>query len=91
MKDYDAILCPVAPFPAPAHGATMDEKNKFAFTYTSAYNYTGWPGVVVRGSTSDENLPIGVQIVSRPWREDVAIALAFVLESSLGGWQAPRI
>ena len=91
MEGYDAILCPVAPFPAPEHGATIEEANKFAFTYTGAYNETGWPGAVVRGGTSPEGLPIGVQAVARPWREDVALALATRLESALGGWRSPPI
>ena len=34
---------------------------------------------MVRGGTSEEGLPIGVQIVSRPWREDVALAVAQIL------------
>ena len=38
------------------------------------YNTTGWPGVVVRVGTSSEGLPIGIQVVFRPWREDVALA-----------------
>ena len=91
MEGYDAILCPVAPFPAPEHGVTFDDANKHAFTYTGAYNQTGWPGAVVRGGTSPEGLPIGVQAVARPWREDVALALAARLESALGGWQRPSI
>ena len=89
MEGYDAILCPVAAFPAPAHGVTLEDANEFAFSYTGAYNQTGWPGAVVRGGTSREGMPIGVQVVSRPWREDVALALAARLESALGGWQRP--
>jgi hypothetical protein len=30
-----------------------------------------------------------VQIAARPWREDVALALASLVESALGGWRAP--
>ena len=91
MERYDAILCPVAAFPAPTHGVTFEDANKFAFSYTGAYNQTGWPGAVVRGATSPDGLPIGVQVVARPWREDVALALAASLESALGGWQRPSI
>jgi amidase len=32
-------------------------------------------------------LPIGVQVVARPWREDVALAVAQHLETVLGDWQ----
>ena len=52
---------------------------------------TGWPGAVVRCGTSPEGLPIGLQIVARPWREDVALALVQQLETALGGWQPPSI
>ena len=34
------------------------------FRHTGAYNLTGWPVAVVRGGTSSEGLPIGVQVVA---------------------------
>jgi hypothetical protein len=55
---YDAILCPVNPLPAPLHGTTFDDDHLPGFSYTMAYNLTGWPSVVVRGGTSPEGLPI---------------------------------
>ncbi len=88
---YDAIVCPPCAFPAPQHGATLKEDLDAAFSYSEVYNYVGWPAVVVRGGTSDEGLPIGVQIVARPWREDVALAIAYRLEKELGGWRPPVI
>lgn len=91
MQDYDAILCPTAAITACAHGETWTDENRSAFTYTGAYNLTGWPGAVVRGGTSADGLPIGVQTVGGPWREDVALALASRLESALGGWQQPDL
>ena len=84
LQKYDAILCPVCPHPAGLHGADTD------FGYTMPYNLTGWPAVVVRAGTSPEGLPIGVQIVARPWREDVAMALAQHIETALGGWRPPK-
>jgi amidase len=86
LKHYDLILCPVCAFPAPPHGTTMSIPS-----YTGVYNLTGWPGAVVRGGTSPEGLPIGVQIVARPWHEDVALAVAQYLEEALGGWQRPPL
>jgi amidase len=89
MEHYDVILCPVCAFPAPPHGATLNEETRKGLSYTGAYNLTGWPGAVVRVGTSPEGLPIGVQVVARPWREDVALAVAQHLETVLGGWQRP--
>lgn len=91
FQAYDVILCPVCAFPAPPHGSTMDPEMRKGFSYTGAYNLTGWPGAVVRGGTSPEGLPIGVQVVARPWREDVALAVAAHLETALGGWQKPNL
>jgi amidase len=36
-------------------------------------------------------LPIGVQIVARPWREDVALKVAQLLEETFGGWMQTPI
>ena len=91
MEKYDAIICPVCAFPAQPHGTTFKAEKIFAFSYTITFNLTGWPGVVIRGGTSPEGLPIGVQIVSRPWREDVALAIAKYLEKAFGNWQRPSI
>ena len=89
MADYDVIVCPVNANVALKHG-TFDELMA-GFSYTATYNITGWPGAVVRAGTSDEGLPIGVQIVGRPWREDVVLAVAQLIEANFGGWQPPEL
>jgi amidase len=91
MGKYEAILCPANAHPAPLHGAALDAEKHYAFSYASAYNLVGWPAVTVRGGTSPEGLPIGVHIIARPWREDVALAIAQQLETALGGWQPPEL
>lgn len=55
------------------------------------YDLSRTPGGRSRGGTSSEGLPIGVQIISRPWCECIALAVAEYLESSLGGWQPPSL
>ena len=87
MNSYDAIVCPAFAYPALPHGQSREEGYD-DYSHTSAYNLVGWPGAVVRGGTSPDGLPIGVQVVARPWREDVALALVKFLEDALGGWQA---
>ena len=96
MESYDAILSPVRPWPALPHGETLTPDASPANFYTSAFNTTGWPGAVVRAGASGaadegDDLPIGVQVMTRPWREDVALALAAVLESALGGYVKPSL
>jgi amidase len=89
LRRYDAIVCPVYPEPALLHGASTEDANFRGFSYTMAYNLAGLPAVVVRCGESSAGLPIAVQIVARPWREDVALAIAARLEQALGGWKAP--
>jgi amidase len=89
MEKYDAMICPVNAYPAVPHENAYDKAD--GWTYSRIYNLTGWPVAVVRGGTSPEGLPIGLQIVARPWREDIALAVAQHLESELGGWQRPSI
>lgn len=91
LEDFDVILCPVNARPAMPHGTIQAAESLLAFSYTITYNLTGWPAAVVRGGTSPEGLPIGVQIVARPAREDVALAVARFLESALEGFQPPRV
>jgi amidase len=90
LTRYDAILCPVTAYASLPVDYRVGDMLP-GFTYTNAYNLTGWPAAVVRVGTSSDGVPIGVQIVARPWREDVCIAVASQLERVLGGWQKPTL
>jgi amidase len=89
MRDFALIVCPAMPQPAILHGTSNDPS--FGDTYSDVHNLTGWPAVVVRGGTSPEGLPIGVQLVAPPWREDIALEAARVVEAASGGWQPPPL
>jgi len=89
LRGYDVILCPAYIHPALPHGTSTDDANFRGFSYTMAYNVAGWPAAVVRCGTSSTGLPIAVQIVAAPWREDLALAVAARLECHCGGWQPP--
>jgi amidase len=87
LADWDAILCPVYPAAAHLHGKPI----RNGVSYTTPYSLTGWPCAVVRCGTSAEGLPIDVQVVTGPWRDHVALALAATLEAALGGFRPPSI
>ena len=89
VQDVDCIVCPAMPQPAIRHGDSTAPW--FDDTYSDMHNLTGWPATVVRGGTSPEGLPIGVQLVARPWREDVSLAAARVVEAASGGWRPPPL
>ena len=88
FEDYDVLICPVNASAAVLHGTTDDTSG---YTYTSAYNLAGWPGVVIRAGTAVGNLPIGIQILAEPWREDIALAVARWLEEQLGVFPGPQL
>lgn len=91
MSQYDLLLTPVTPTPAVSHGTMFDEDVLPGFSYALVYNLTGWPCSVVRAAHSEDGLPIGAQLVSGPWREDLVLAGARVIEDTLGGFQPPNM
>jgi amidase len=97
LESYDLIICPAsqrAPIPLdyePPEGREASRRG--GSSYTSQYNTTGWPAGVVRAgtSTSDPGLPLGIQVVAQPWRDDIVIAALAHIEKQTGGWQMPPI
>jgi amidase len=87
MSQWDLILCPVEAFPAPRSGSPNSE----SFTYTAPYSLLGWPCAAVPAGSSAQALPIGVQLVSGPWRDDVVLAAAARIEAALGGFRPPAL
>ena len=88
FEDFDVLLCPVNAKTALLLG---EQENLADYTYTSAFNLTGWPAAVVRAGTSHQGLPIGIQIVARPFREDHCLAVGRWLEQQLGDFPRPDV
>jgi amidase len=87
MLRYDAILCPTDHHPAPRFA----DRDPQRFDYTVPFSLTGYPSAVVRTGATRQGLPLAVQILSHPWREDIVLALARILEDEFGGWQPPSL
>ena len=94
MENFDAIVCPPSRCVATPHGENgigSDDASWAEWGNLGVYNLTGWPGAVVRAGVDPQGLPIGVQVVARPWREDVALALVGRIETLLGGYRPPEL
>ena len=97
MRKYPVLLCPTAAIPAFRHGEREWQvegktvKYLDAWSYCEWFNLVGFPAAVVPMGYSDQGLPIGVQIVGRPWQEQVVLAVAEKLEKERGPWQAPPL
>jgi amidase len=90
LRRYDVIVAPAYTQPALPHGASVRDENFRGFSHTMAYNVAGWPAAVVRCGESAGGLPIAVQVVAGPWREDRVLAVASALEQAFGGWKATK-
>ena len=86
----DVLIGPAAPVPAPLHGHGYDGFPENG-SYSHAYNLAGWPALVMRGGTSKEGLPVGIQVISKPWCEEKVIAVALELEKNLETFPGPKI
>ena len=62
-----------------------------AMSYTQWFNILGNPAAVVPAGTSPEGLPIGVQIVGRPFEEELVLQVAAAVEAYTGGYRPPPL
>ena len=93
MEEFSILLCPVCAVPAFRHGerewTVQGRKVEYlkAMSYSQWFNLLGNPAAVVPVGRSPEGLPIGVQIVGRPWEEEALLAVAAKIEESCGGFR----
>ncbi len=87
FRDVDILIAPATPCRAPELGQTtfvLDGKDMLVRPniglYTQPISFIGLPVAAVPVWTPGETLPIGVQIIAPPWREDLALRVARVLE-----------
>ena len=90
FDDYDAILCPVSFALARPHLESYADSYE-QWGYIQIFNLLGWPGMSVPAASSSTGLPVGVQVLAAPWREDIVLALGRRIESLMAGYQAPPI
>lgn len=90
LESYPILLCPVASVPAFRHGERSWVVEGREVAYLDAVRHMQWfnvlacPAAVVPVGRSPEGLPIGVQVVARPYEDEVALAIAGVLDEAFG-------
>ncbi len=96
MDAYPVLLCPVASVPAFRHEERRWTIEGRAVEYLDAVRHTQWfnvlaaPAAVVPVARSPEGLPIGVQIVARPFEDETALGVAAVVDAAFG-YRAPAM
>jgi len=85
LSRYPLLLCPTASIPAPRHGErswTVDGQEMTyprVYAYSQVFNLLGNPAATAPVGRSPEGLPIGVQIVGRPFDDAAVTVLAGML------------
>ncbi|MEW5702516.1 MAG: Asp-tRNA(Asn)/Glu-tRNA(Gln) amidotransferase subunit GatA [Candidatus Zixiibacteriota bacterium] len=91
FETVDCLLTPTSPTVAFRLGEKVDDPLAMYLSdiYTTSINLAGLPGVSVPCGTSSAGLPIGAQIIGRPFEEHIILATAEVIErtTSLVGKQ----
>ncbi|WP_327690688.1 amidase family protein [Streptomyces sp. NBC_00461] len=89
FTEHDVLVTPAAPTPAIPAGSrtlTVDGQEQNFFDQTGWANLTshiGLPSLVVPVTTTTQGLPIGIQIIGRPYSERVLLSVADRLASLL--------
>ena len=83
----DALLTPSTPSAAFGLGemADADPVQMYLFdVFTVTVNLAGLPGISVPAGLDSKGLPLGLQLIGRPWEEGDLLNTAFALEKALG-------
>jgi aspartyl-tRNA(Asn)/glutamyl-tRNA(Gln) amidotransferase subunit A len=100
LKDFtdafgrvDALLTPTAPSAAFAQGDNMDDPIKMYLNdvFTVPANMAGVPGMSVPAGLDANGLPLGLQVIGKPFDEETVFAVAAAIERAAGITALPDI
>ncbi|MEM6666928.1 MAG: Asp-tRNA(Asn)/Glu-tRNA(Gln) amidotransferase subunit GatA [Pseudomonadota bacterium] len=87
----DAILTPTTPNAAFAPGAITDPVAMYLNDiFTVTVNMAGLPGISVPAGRDHKGLPLGLQLIGRPFDEETLFATGQVIENAAGSFPAPK-
>ena len=91
FKEVDVILTPVAPTPAFRIGEKVNDPLQMYLSdiFTIPVNLAGTCGISVPAGFSQEGLPIGLQLVGKPFGEETIIRAAYAFEQATA-WHTKR-
>ncbi|MCZ4262441.1 Asp-tRNA(Asn)/Glu-tRNA(Gln) amidotransferase subunit GatA [Limimaricola sp. G21655-S1] len=86
-EGVDAILTPATPSSAFGLGAMKDADPVQMYlndVFTVTVNLAGLPGISVPAGLDHKGLPLGLQLIGRPWEEGDLLNTAYALEQAAG-------
>ena len=94
MEEVPVLLSPVCSAPAFRHEEGT-WRSPYGYRETMRHsqwlNLAGLPGLTVPIATSADGLPIGAQLIGRPFAEELLLTIAESLELARGPWQPPSL
>ncbi len=92
FETVDAVLTPATPSPAFALGEKGGDPIEMYFNdiFTVTVNMAGLPGISVPAGFSKTGLPLGLQLIGRPFDEETMLRAAQVIEDAAGPALAPE-
>ena len=93
FRSCDALLTPTAPSAAFGIGENMDDPVKMYLNdvFTVPANMAGIPGISVPAGLDPAGLPLGLQVLTRPFDEETGFAVAAAIEWAAGLTALPPI
>ena len=92
FKTVDVILTPTAP--TPAFGQTENSDDPVTMwlndVFTIPTSMAGLPGLSLPAGLSSDGLPLGLQLIGRPFDEETLFRVAGVMESAAGFTAKPE-
>ena len=82
----DAILTPATPSAAFALGQKFDDPVQMYLNdvFTVTVNLAGLPGLAVPAGLDAQGLPLGLQLIGKPWEEGELLNIGYALEQAAG-------
>jgi aspartyl-tRNA(Asn)/glutamyl-tRNA(Gln) amidotransferase subunit A len=85
----DVVLTPATPSPAFAPGAITDPVEMYLNDiFTVTVNMAGLPGIAVPAGLSADGLPLGLQLIGKPFDEETLFRSAAAIETAAGNFTA---
>jgi aspartyl-tRNA(Asn)/glutamyl-tRNA(Gln) amidotransferase subunit A len=93
FQQVDVLLAPATPFPAPradaeevaVEGGVLDVHRGAPSRLTVPVNEAGVPAVAFPVGTTADGLPIGAQLIGRPYRDEQLLAVVAACQDAAGG------
>jgi aspartyl-tRNA(Asn)/glutamyl-tRNA(Gln) amidotransferase subunit A len=93
FRRVDALLTPTAPSAAFGQGEKMDDPIKMYFNdvFTVPANMSGIPGLSVPAGLDASGLPLGLQVLGKPFDEETVFAVGAAIERAAGFTALPEL